>query len=76
MSLDIDKAEIEDVESFPEDIIDEQNVDINESLEDISGDVEKIPASSYTFKWDGTPTHCIEWDEASDPSPKVKKLTR
>ena len=76
MSLDIERAEIEDVESLPEDIIDEQSVDINESLEDVSGDVDEIPTSNYTFKWDGTPTHCIEWDEDVEPSPKVKKLTR
>lgn len=81
--------EIDDIsDSMPEieDIAESENDDIDEILDSLSLDelrdlradlTEENNDVDYSFHWDGSPTHNVEWDENNDdPPPNIKILKR
>lgn len=41
-----------------------------------TSDLKPIDEPNFAFRWNGEPTHNTDLDEDTEPSPRIKKLTR
>lgn len=88
--LDQEDADIHDIDVL--DLSDEFKGQVDEMLDNLSlSELKELrneltdtedeiaePLRDYSYHWDGTPTHNVEWDDESDVDPSVleRKLTR
>ena len=65
-----------DTSSELEPDIDSMSLDELYALRDELLNNDASDSSPYSFNWDGTPTHNVEWDDEEDPDVAVKVLKR
>ena len=71
-----DVTDVVDTSSELEPDIDSMSLDELYALRDELMNSDASDSSPYSFNWDGTPTHNVEWDDEEDPDVAAKVLKR